>query len=223
MKKLILSAMLLGGAAMAANAQANSVLVFGQIGYSSNKDANDNKVRTFNINPGVGYQFDNHWTLGVTGSFSTNRAKQNIANAEWNYSNSYGAGAFLRYTMPVGRIFAFYSQLEAGYLGRTYGTTNTQGSISANGFRASYTPAVAIMIHDGFALNLGFGGISYETMKTSGVSGTNTAFNFTWGSQFDIGVSKNIFCHKGKHKHHGVKMNHGSNVDKEDMKDESED
>jgi len=220
MKKLILSAMLLGGAAMAANAQAGSVLVFGQIGYSSEKNAADDKTRTFNVNPGVGYQFDNHWTLGVTGSFATSRSKA-ASSSEWGYTNTYGAGAFLRYTMPVGRIFAFYSQLEAGYIGQTWGTTNTNGSTSANGFGASLTPAVAILISDGFALNFGYGGISYTTMKTSGVSGSNNNFDITFGNQFNIGISKNIFCNKGRHKHHGVKMNHGSSgVDKDEMKDD---
>lgn len=222
MKKIILCAALMGSAAIASHAQANSVLVYGQVGYSSNKNQDDNKTRAFNISPGVGYQLDNHWTLGLSGSFNTNRTKSNAANADWNYSNSYGAGAFVRYTMPVSKIFALYNQFDAGYLGTT--TNNGGGSnYKTNGFRASITPAVGINIINGFGLNLGFGGISYQSTKISGVPGTAGAFNFTFGSQFDIGISKNIFCGKGKRRHHAEKTNHGSNVDKEDMKDESED
>lgn len=204
MKKLILSALLMGTAAMAANAQANSVLAFGNVGFHYNSVDGGDKTREFNINPGVGYQFDHHWTLGVTGSYGSNGLKIPGASS-WANVNSYSAGAFLRYTCPVGKIFAFYNQLEAGYIGQSI------GGASISGFKASWTPAVAVYVYDGFALNFSYGGIDYTTM-----SGTQD-FNFTWGKQFNVGISKNFSCHK--HKHHGMKMNHGSQVDKEDMED----
>ena len=222
MKKLILSALIMGSAAAAANAQANSVLVYGNIGYHSNKDASDNKTRSFNINPGVGYQFDQHWTVGVSGSFETNR--QRLAGVkDWTYTNTYGAGVFLRNTCYLGKIFFIYNQLDAGYVGSTTGVANSSGSLTANGFRASFTPAIGVNVWQGFALNFSFGGVDYTTMKTTGISGSDNTFNFTWGTQVNVGVSRNIFCGKYKHHgHHGQKMNHGSNVDQNDMKDEDD-
>ncbi len=221
MKKIILSALLIGGATAAVQAQANSILVFGDLGIHTNKNSADDKSFNFNIRPGVGYQFNDNWTVGVTGSFGTSRTKPKGAR-DWNYNNSYSAGAFLRHTMPVGKIFAFYSQLEAGYIGSSAGTTGTGvNPPSVNGFQASLTPAVAIMVHDGFALNFGIGGIDFTTTKVSGASGSNNSFNFTWGSQFHIGVSKNFSCGR-KHRKGHMKMNHGSKVEKEDMEDEKE-
>ena len=224
MKKIILSALLIGGAAVAANAQANSVLVYGQLGISTTKSANDDKNFNFNFHPGIGYQFNDNWTVGLTGSFGTSRLKQK-GMSDWTYSNSYSAGAFLRYTMPVGKIFAFYNQLEAGYMGSSSGNTGGGPGSSnpgTNGFQVGLTPAVQIFIHDGFALNFGFGGINFYTDKVSGASGSTTHFDLTWGSQFDIAVSKNIFC--GKHRHHKghMMMNHGSKLDKNDMDDDKE-
>lgn len=220
MKKIILSALLIGGAAVAANAQANSVLVYGQLGIGTTKNANDDKSFHFNINPGVGYQFNDNWTAGLTGSFGTNRNKPDGAK-EWTYTNSYSAGAFLRYTYPVSRIFLIYNQLEARYIGRSAGTTGSGGvkAPNVNGFMASMAPAVMIMVHKGFALNFGFGGIEFATEKTSGASSSYTSFDFTWGTQFNIGVSKNIFCGH-KHRKGHMKMNHGSRIEKEDMEDD---
>jgi len=220
MKKIILSALLIGGAAVAAQAQANSVLVFGDLGINTAKDANDNKSFGFNIHPGVGYQFDDHWTLGVTGSFGTNRSKPKGAK-EWGFSNTYTAGVFGRYTMPISKIFAFYSQAEALYQGQSDGSTASGSkSIKSNGFKANVVPAIAIMVHKGFALNFSFGGAEFETMKVSGVKGTSTHFGLTFGNQMNIGVPKNFACGR-RHKGHHMKMNHGSRMEKEEMEQDS--
>lgn len=222
MKKIFLSALFIGTAAVAANAQANSVLVYGDLGIHTKKDASDNKTFGFNINPGVGYQFNKNWTVGVAGGFATDRSKPDGAT-EWTFTNTYNAGAFLRHTMPVGRIFALYSQLEAGYMGETVGITGSGGgSAHANGFYAKLTPAIGVNIIDGFALNFGFGGIEFNTLKFSGASSSTTSFDLTWGTQFNIGVSKNIMCGRHHHRHHGQMMNHGSRLDKEDMDDKDE-
>lgn len=220
MKKIILSALLIGGAAVAAQAQANSVLVFGDLGINSTKNANDDKTFGFNIHPGVGYQFNDHWTLGVTGSFGTGRSKPKGAK-EWDFTNTYTAGVFGRYTLPLSKIFAFYGQGEALYQGQSNGNTASGSkSLNANGFKATLVPAIAIMIHKGFALNFAFGGAQFETMKVSGVKGTSTNFGLTFGNQMNIGVSKNFSCGR-RHKGHHMKMNHGSRMEKEEMEQDS--
>lgn len=221
MKKIFLSTLLIGGAAVAAHAQANSVLVYGDLGIHSSKDAADNKTRGFNINPGIGYQFNRNWTLGLAGGFGTERSRAAGAT-EWDFANTYNAGVFVRHTMPVGRFFALFTQLEAGYQGMSLGNTGSNSTANANGFYARLTPAVAVYIIDGFALNFGFGGIQFETMKASGASKSNTNFDLTWGTQFNIGVSKNILCgrhHKGHHR--GMMMNHGSKLDKHEIEEDA--
>jgi hypothetical protein len=221
MKKIILSALLIGGAAVAANAQAHSVLVFGDLGIGSTKDADDNKTFNFRINPGVGYQFDNNWTVGLTGEFSTLRARPKGVR-DWRFNNTYRAGVFVRYTLPVSKIFVIFNQLEAGYRGSAQGVSDDNATFNSNGFYARLRPAVGILIKDGFALNFGFGGVDFDSYKYEGATNSTTTWNLTWGTQFNIGVSKNIFCNKMK-RHHGSKMNHGSKVDKDDEDNESED
>ncbi|MFA6060395.1 MAG: outer membrane beta-barrel protein [Taibaiella sp.] len=225
MKKVLLSALMIGAAAMSANAQANSVLVYGDLRYSTTKDAADNKTRIFNFNPGIGYQFNDYFTLGLTGSFGTARTRMNN-QTEWDFNNTYSAGVFMRGTMRINRYFVMFNQLEAGYIGGANGNTGTNSTTNFNGFYASLTPAVGVIIHDGFALNFGFGGIDFKTTKLSNVVGAKatTSFDLTWGTQFNIGVSKNIMCgrmHK-RHRGHHMMMNHGSKIEKEDMDDKDE-
>lgn len=222
MKKIFLSALMIGGAAVAANAQANSVLVFGDLGIHSTKDASDNKTRSFNINPGIGYQFNKNWTLGLAGGFNTARTRP-VNAKEWSFSNTYRAGVFVRHTMPVSKIFALFTQLESGYQGRSIGNTGSNTTTNANGFYAKLTPAVGVNIIDGFALNFGFGGIEYNTLKFSGATKSNSSFDLTWGTQFNIGVSKNISCgHMRKHhRGHGPQINHGSRMDRHEIEEDS--
>jgi hypothetical protein len=229
MKKLILSALFIGTAATAVQAQsiANSVLVYGDLSYTTVKDAADNKTRNFDFNPGIGYQFNEYVAVGIMGSFGTNRTRLNN-QTEWNFQNTYSAGVFVRGTMRFNKIFAMYHQLEAAYVGRSNGNTGNNTTLNANGFRASLTPAIAVYVHDGLALNFGFGGINFETMKNASTTlnpnpkSTNT-FNLTWGTQFNIGVSKNIMCNRMHKRHHrGGMMNHGSKVEKEEMNDKDD-
>lgn len=225
MKKLILSALLIGTAATAVNAQsiANSVLVYGDLSYTTTKDAADNKTRVFDFHPGIGYQFNDYVGAGIMGNIGTNRVRLNNQK-EWNYTNTYGIGVFVRSTMRLNRIFAMYNQLEAQYIGGATGNTGTNTTSNYNGFRASLTPAIAVYVHDGLALNFGFGGINYETTKAAGAVKGDHQFNVTWGSQVNIGVSKNLMCGRMHRKHHrgGMMMNHGSRIEKEDMKDKDE-
>lgn len=207
MKKLILSALLIGTATFAANAQANSILLYGNAGYHSTKDYNGDKTRSYNFSPGIGYQFDNHWTAGVYGSFGSDRTLTTSilpSNENWQFNNSYGAGAFLRYTVGLGKIFAVFNQLNLGYAGATYGTTGGSASTSVNGFQGSFTPNIGINVHKGFALNFNFGGLDYTHLGGHGLS--SQTFNVTFGTQVNVGISKNIFC---GNRHHGVKKNHG--------------
>lgn len=225
MKKLILSAAILGSA-IAVHAQAGSVLVYGNIGIHSEKDPADNKVFNFNINPGVGYQFDNHWTVGLTGGFGTMRDKSNDTGAKWTYENDYSIAPFVRYTQPLGRIFAVYGQLEAGYKGSTVGVEDapSDANIHANGFYAQLTPAIGVNVWKGFGLNFGFGGLGVESMKVKDAKKANTVVDFNFGQQFNIGISKN-FGGTHYHKHHhgdGGTTIHGSKWDNNDEGDDDD-
>lgn len=225
MKRILLAALLIGSTSLVSQAQyANSVLVYGQMGVGSSKTENDTRNWHLDLNPGIGYQFNNNWTLGLTGSFGTRRTRPNGVR-DWTYTNTYSAGVFMRYTLPVGKFFAFFSQLEAGYIGSANGTTALNTTDNSNGFRARLMPSVAVYVFDGFALNFAYGGVDFTTMKRAGSTKANTSFDLTWGSQLNIGVSKNIFCGRMHRRHHGgghhMKMNHGSRMEREEMEEDA--
>jgi len=224
MKKIILSAILLGSAAIGANAQANSVLVFGNVGIGASKDAAETKHLNFNINPGIGYQMDDHWTLGLEGGFGTTRSKADGAGS-WGFTNEYSIGAFARFTQPLGNsnIFAFFGQLGAGYMGSTTGST-ASGSINVaeNGAYVKFMPAIGVNVYKGLALNFGFGGIDFTTTKMKGADNSTTGIGLTFGQQFNIGISKNFLCGKKRHHvgtNHGSHENHDADREEEDNKD----
>ncbi len=226
MKKVLLSILFTGFVTAGSYAQPKSVLVYGDLGVSSHKTENDDKTFGFRINPGIGYQFDKYWTVGLTGSFNTDRSRSSRSR-EWDYYNSYSAGLFVRNTFPVSRIFFVFSQLEGGYIGGAKGNTGTNTTENTNGFYARLTPAVGIFVGHGFALNFGFGGISYQTSKLSGAAKANSSFDLTWGTQFNIGVSKNLRCghHKygpRKYRQGRMHMNKGSKVMREDFDNDDE-
>lgn len=227
MKKIILALLAVSSLGVA-NAQKNSVLVYGNAGISTYKTDNgggsENKGFNWNVNPGVGYQFHNNLTVGVQGGFGSmfSENRNSPAKDTWNRNamekREWSAGAFFRYTKSFGSIFAAFAQLDLSYLSgqdiyenETRVVDNMQNKIVEtrifgydyyNGFQASITPAVAIFVHKGVALNLGIGGISYRTISydvpkaptaTNGVIDASS-FDVTFGKQFNIGVSRNIAC-----------------------------
>jgi len=185
MKKLVLGAVLMTGIALASQAQKGSILLYGNVGVSSTKEADDDKTSSFNINPGVGYQFTDNWTAGVNLGYGQTKYNPSGIGAT-STSKDYNAGVFARYTKPLGSIFSIFGQANVGYVG-----TDFDGGKS-NGFGANVFPAVALNVHNGFALNFSFGGISYETTKVKGASESRNAFALNFGQQAHIGISKNF-------------------------------
>ena len=183
MKKLVLSAVLLAAFAGATHAQKGSILLYGNAGVSTTKEADDDKSTSFNVNPGVGYQFSDNWTAGVNLGYG--QSKYNPSGmGSTSKTDFYNAGVFARYTKPLGTIFSLFGQANAGYQG------SKSGSAKSNGFAVEVFPAVALNVHNGFALNFSFGGISYGTSKVKGASGSTNTFNLNFGQQANFGISK---------------------------------
>lgn len=183
MKKLVLSAVLLAGFAVASQAQKGSVLLYGNAGISSTKEADDDKRTSFNVNPGIGYQFTDNWTAGVNLGYGQSKYNPSGLGATSTTKN-YNAGVFARYTKPLGTIFSLFGQANAGYEGSDFGSGKT------NGFGAEVFPAVALNVHNGFALNFSFGGISYGSTKVKGASESTNSFDLNFGQQANFGISK---------------------------------
>lgn len=194
-KTLLIAALCMPGSLLFA--QKNTLLVFGNVGYhNTTHQGTDNKESSFNFNPGVGYQFSDHWTAGIRADINSAKSDNfintgiGVTPIKYKYSET-GVGPFVRYSKSLSDIFSVYGQVEAGF-GSGKDKYNGVTATKYTGFRSNLFPAIGINLHKGFALNADFGGLSYNTSKVKGTSGSTNTFDFTFGSTIKIGVSKNF-------------------------------
>jgi opacity protein-like surface antigen len=174
MKKLLVAVVLL--VTTLASAQKNSVLVGGNVGFSSEK-IGDSKLENFEFAPKVGYQFADNWTLGVEGSI------MNVKTKGFDSTEKYKIGGFVRYAVPLSDLFAFYTDLGVGYQSTSLN--------DAKGMYASLTPALFINMKRGFGLNFSIGGINYDNLDGKN-DPRQERLGFNFGKTLNIGISKNF-------------------------------
>ncbi|WP_410700639.1 outer membrane beta-barrel protein [Chryseobacterium sp. SIMBA_029] len=179
-----------------ASAQKNTLLVGGNIAYSSTKNTdvlnNSDTTNKFEFSPTVGYQFADHWTAGVSASFGTNK----ISDA---YKvNTDKIGGFVRYAQPFNETFAIYGDLGIGYQGQkaTQTILNQDFVSKANGMYVQFTPALFINFKNSFGLNFNIGGIGYNNLNDKNSDAKSSTFDFSFGKSVNIGISKNFGLRK---------------------------
>jgi len=174
MKKFLLALALL--VVTISNAQKGSMLLGGNVGFSSEK-LGDNKSENFEFSPKIGYQFADKWTAGVEGSITT------FKNAGSDSAEKYKIGGFVRYATPLSELFSVYADFGAGYQNASIN--------NAKGMYVNLTPALFINMKRGFGLNFSIGGVNYDN-----IDGKNDPrqerLGFDFGKTFNIGVSKNF-------------------------------
>lgn len=196
MKKTILALSVLISVVTSVSAQKGSILLYGNLGFHSQKQTDGNKHSTFTFLPGIGYQFNDNWTMGLNLGYQTEKVTINgIAGTTTSTTNAFGIGPFIRYAKPLTNIFSVYGQFDA-----TYWNSKPEGGIATNKFDAKLWPAVGINIKNGFGLNFAFGGLEYSTSKLKGSSSSSNSFGLTFGSGATFGISKNF---GGTSEHHG--------------------
>jgi hypothetical protein len=174
MKKLLVAVVIL--ITTIASAQKNSILLGGNVGFSSEK-IGDSKLENFEFSPKVGYQFAENWTAGVEGSI------MNVKTTGADKTEKYKIGGFVRYSTPLSQMFSFYTDLGVGY-------QNTSLN-NAKGMYASLTPALFINMKNGFGLNFSIGGINYDNLDGKN-DPRQQRLGFDFGKTLNIGVSKNF-------------------------------
>ena len=158
-------------------AQSNTLLVYGNVGFDSQKN-NGSTINSYSVAPGVGYQWNDNWTGGVNLNLNGVRDAGKTSNVS--------VGPFIRYTQPLAGIFAIYGQFNANYLS---GKTNTT---SYNGFQGTLFPAIGVNLKNSFALNFTFGSLSFTSQKFDGAAESATGFHVAFGSGAGFGISKNF-------------------------------
>ena len=203
MKKLILG-LIASASIMTANAQAGSWLLYGNVGLSSTSSGLAST--TWTLTPGIGYQFNDNWTVGINLSWSQTPTNRDTAN-NLVVMNDYWGGPFVRYTHTISNLFYCYTQLDLSYMG-TYRTPGDHpADMKGTGFGAAITPALGINVGKGYGLNVSLGGLGYSSMSYTTGSTTDTKFNLSFGQALMIGLSKNF----GGHMHKGS-MEPGSDL-----------
>ena len=184
MKKMFLCLFPLAGFVLNVQAQKKSILLYGNFNAQHKNESDNNKTRQFGISPGVGYQFSDKWTAGIAGGYG--REKLIDPNGSETKSTDYKAGGFLRYSHVFNPIFSIYGQSDIYYHGKK------EQSVRSNGIAAAIVPTIGINVSNGFALNVSFGGISYEHIKAKGANDATNDFNMNFAHEISIGISKNF-------------------------------
>lgn len=233
MKKFILSILALGTivTAQAQAPKAGSVLIYGNVGLSVNKTDYDpgvagtnaytvSKETRFNFNPGIGYQVNKNWTVGVNFGLSTDKDEDSSEFAL--KTRDFEVGPFIRHTLCLNKTFFLYNQVNLSYLnGRILKEDFVDNENTYNGFGASWAPGLGVSVNNMIALNFQIGGMNFMAkswdIDASPATETQSSFNMTLGQQASIGISLNIGGRSCCSKEPGSDMRHM------DSKEESED
>src|ERR1700744_3370913 len=117
MRKLILALLAMGTIATANAQEPKSILLYGNVNAMTTRDASLYKTTDWKAAPGVGYQFNHNWTVGVALSWGQHATKDssNVKNTD----NIYMVGPFARYSHYIGKseIFFWYGQFDFDYQG----------------------------------------------------------------------------------------------------------
>jgi hypothetical protein len=178
------------------NAQKGSILVSGSVNYSSTSSGNlaATDYNFLSISPRVGYQFADSWTVGVESSLSQSKYTVDDTNYENKIAN-FSVGSFLRYSKSLTDTFSLFTDLGVGIQNRKE-TLSTESfsypDIKANGFYANLSPLLHLKVKNGFGLNFGLGGISYNSLDYKDSREKVNNFNVNFGQAFTLGIQKNF-------------------------------
>jgi hypothetical protein len=181
-----------------ANAQKGTYLVSGSASYYSDKNSDDNAIdnQNFGFNPKLGYQLDNSWAIGLEKSI--NQSKWYLQSSTNNYlskRDNFSIGSFLRYSKSLNDSFSLFTDLGIGFQNRKEVFSNDtfpETTSKSNGFYATLQPLIHLKIKNGFGMNFGLGGISYNSMTNKESDNTNSVFYINFGQAYTIGIQKNF-------------------------------
>ncbi|RYD53472.1 MAG: porin family protein [Sphingobacteriales bacterium] len=209
MKKIFLSLAAIASFG-AANAQKmGDVFVYGNIGYTDVKNevsgsgiptTTTSHERTFNFAPGIGYQFDRNWAIGLSGNFEAMKNTVPATGGETGTKQSLTyVGPFVRYTQPLSPMFFLYGQLNAQYVRANYTELTAgvkTGELEGNGFAVNVMPALGINVSRSIAVVGSFGKLGYSRVKLNAPTGGSdliaSGIDATFGSNFTLGIQWNL-------------------------------
>jgi hypothetical protein len=202
MKKLILALLAMGTIATANAQEPKSILLYGDATLGTVRDNSLFKTTDWDANIGIGYQFNHNWTIGLKLMWGQHATKDSAGVK--NTDNLYAVGPFARYSHYIRKseTFFWYSQLDFDYAGGYHTNEGNPATFKHTGVYVGLYPALGINVGRGLCLNFAVGGINYATDKLQDESNSTNSFNFTFGHQMNVGLSKNFNCGHKMHSHH---------------------
>jgi hypothetical protein len=185
MKKIISTLIVVCAIATASNAQYRSVLVYGNAGVGSNKNAAGTKTFNGSFNPGVGYQFSNELTAGLNLGIGSSSITPMGGTAAKISNLSFGP--FVRYTKVLSNMFGVFGQANVGI-----NSNRAAGTATGSGVYANIQPSAYVNLKNGFALNFTFGSLGFGTQKATGATTSSSGFGLDFGTGAGFGISKNF-------------------------------
>ncbi len=210
MKKLILALLAMGTIATANAQEPRSILLYGNLGLETIRHDDLQKNTNWIATPGIGYQFNHNWTIGLQLMYGQNAVKEGTnptapyTQGERTTDNSYGVGPFARYSHYIRKseTFFWFAQADFSYQGGYTTHEGNPATMKHNGVYVGLYPALGVNVGRGLCLNFNIGGLSYSTDKFDGATYSTNTFNFGFGHQWNMGISKNFNTGHKMHSHH---------------------
>lgn len=151
------------------------IFMTGTVGVSSEKTG-DVKSTDFTIAPSVGMFVSDNIAVGLEVGFSS--SKDENPPAEDIKTTMFMVGAFGRYYTTPKNDFSFFAEL-----GVFYGSQKIEqdpNELKTDVFGAQLTPNISYFVSEHFALEAGFGALSYTNSKPD-ADGAESTNNFSLG------------------------------------------
>jgi hypothetical protein len=183
---------------MVANAQKGTYLISGSASYYSDRNSDDNSTdyQNFVFTPKFGYQFSETWTIGLESTINQSKwSSESSTNNYLNKRDNFLIGSFLRYSKSLNDSFSFFTDLGIGFQNRKEVLSNDtfpETTSKSNGFYTTLQPLIHLKIKNGFGMNFGLGGMSYNSMKNKDSDNTESVFYINFGQAYTVGIQKNF-------------------------------
>lgn len=209
-KKIVVLALIAGAFTQQASAQKGGILLYGDFGFSMQKEKDDsgfNSTETTTTTgmfaPGIGYGLSEKLIAGINlGIYSETYKPDGGGKIK---TSAFAAGPFIRYTKKMGEIFSMYGQANLSYLGGKRETNNGYGQVityTQSGVGFNIIPNIGIDVGKGWGLDFAFGALEFSSIAEKNkddndAKTTDTDFGLNLsGSSLRVGVSYMFNCSK---------------------------
>ena len=152
------------------------IFITGAFNVSSTNDKNtDIKTSSFEIAPQVNFFLTNNFSLGAMISYTSDKAKNAVADTQDDSSIAFGLAG--RYYFTPASQFSVFAELGAEYESTKDNLSNP--TYTVNGFDVALAPGINYHLSNHFSVEAKWGVLGFESEKADVTGAENvTEFNF---------------------------------------------